>query len=167
MRPAAPSDAGTPEVVQAEESLRVFADHLRTTLRRLAGSTDCVLDQPSYSVLVHIECAGPCRQADLASALGVDASTMSRRISHLEGMGAVHRDFDATDRRAHRITTTPRGARLLADERGRRQRALRTVIGTWSARDRSDLIAVLARLNDSLQSLPHPQTTSDVPEGTS
>ncbi len=69
----------------------------------------CGVTTAQCHTLLEIAARGPVSLADLASALGVDASTMSRAVQGLVLVGLVARETSASDRRAVSITLTAQG----------------------------------------------------------
>ena len=86
---------------------------LRQLLRRVSlvydrAMAECGLKITQYSLLTHVEKLGPITQADLAKAMGMDSSTLSRNLRPLESAGwvAVHAGDDA---RSHALSLTTSG----------------------------------------------------------
>jgi DNA-binding MarR family transcriptional regulator len=118
------------------EQARVgLGEHLHLTLAMLGGAGE------------------PLRVSDLANLLDVERSTVSRRVTELVRLGLVTRDVDPDDRRAAVLQLTRAGQRAI----GRIQDAwLRTLLGLtedWPGRRRSEMLAGLSRLADSLEAL--------------
>ena len=94
--------------------IEVVLDKLRILMRE---SYDVFDDKPSCSNLTYSQChtlvevgaRGRVSLVDLASALGLDTSTMSRTIQSLVVLGLVSRTADEKDRRYVRIALSPRG----------------------------------------------------------
>lgn len=68
-----------------------------------------------FSALVTIEALGPARQTDLAAALDVTRSAVTQRLATLTRRGWADVTPDERDARAHVVTLTPAGRRLVAD----------------------------------------------------
>jgi DNA-binding MarR family transcriptional regulator len=86
---------------------------LRQLLRRVSlmydrAMAECGLKITQYSLLSHIEKLGPITQSDLAKAMGMDSSTLSRNLRPLESAGwvAVQAGGDA---RSHALSLTASG----------------------------------------------------------
>ncbi len=86
---------------------------LRQLLRRVSlvydrAMAECGLKITQYSLLTHVEKLGPITQTDLARAMGMDSSTLSRNLRPLESAGwvAVHAGDDA---RSHALSLTTSG----------------------------------------------------------
>lgn len=65
-----------------------------------------------HPVLHTIGWAGPIRTTELADALALDSSTVSRHVARLEQQGLVERVDDELDRRASRLVLSREGRRM-------------------------------------------------------
>src|SRR4051812_44198419 len=88
---------------------------------RLRAEADVDLDRPGMQVLWLLD-EGPLRLSQVAARLGLDLSTISRKVAQLERAGLVERGEDPADRRAAAIALSVSGrdvhARLQAARRG-------------------------------------------------
>jgi DNA-binding MarR family transcriptional regulator len=109
------------------------------------------MDRASYLLLRRLDALGPQRVADLAAALGLDGSTVTRQITRLEEDGRVRRTTHPTDARATVVTATPAGIRAMADLRQHRHERVDRLLDGWSAPEREELARVLAHLNEALE----------------
>jgi DNA-binding MarR family transcriptional regulator len=103
------------------EGLNSVAIHLVRRLRR--ADVALGVGPSRLSALAVLVFGGPQSLGELASAEQVTPATMSRVVSGLEADGLAVRRLNLKDRRALRITATPRGRRLMY--RGRRLRVER------------------------------------------
>jgi DNA-binding MarR family transcriptional regulator len=110
---------------------------IRDTHRSLYGEHSTA----SLMTLALLDRCGPSRVSDLAEIARLDASVVSRQIAQVEQQGLVERTPDPSDRRAHRVSLTGEGARVL--EQGRDQLAgmVADRLGDWS----TDEIASFSR----------------------
>lgn len=115
-----------------------------------AYAADSPIDRAGVSVLSRINDLAGVRLSELATALHLDLSTISRQVRHLEDAGLVHRAEDPDDRRAYRLTITPEGRDLLHQLRTARRELLCTALRDWSDEDRDRLTDLLTRLADDL-----------------
>ncbi len=83
--------------------------HLAGLVRERAGVGP---DRAINHVLGQIRDMQPVRLTDLAVELGVDVSTVSRQVTHLEDRGFVVRTRDPDDGRASKLWLTPEGAEV-------------------------------------------------------
>lgn len=66
-----------------------------------------------YGLLLLLQNSGPAPQVDLGRQLWVDRTTMVALVDDLEKQGFVARDRHPDDRRAHAVTITETGRRVL------------------------------------------------------
>ena len=124
---------------------------LTDVLRRLKrGMDDAGLDPAAFFVLLRASCSANARVSDLAAELGLDASTVSRHVKHLEAGGHLERTPDPQDRRASRICLSERGADVLQQVQATRAGLLDDATRGWSAADRGELVRLLERLAGDL-----------------
>jgi DNA-binding MarR family transcriptional regulator len=114
------------------------------------------LDFASYMLLVAItDARSPgadgIRGSDLADAVSVHKSTVSRGISQLERLGLVERVPDPTDGRARLISLTPIAAERIAAVQTARRATLARAIEDWDEHDLDALAQLLGRLNSALE----------------
>ena len=109
------------------------------------------LGKEGYWLLVRVEEIGPMRTSDLAAALKLDASTVSRQTHKLVDAGLLERRVDPGDGRACLLAVSERGRQSLAEAVAFRRLQLAELLQAWSARDRGQLTALLDRLADDLQ----------------
>jgi DNA-binding MarR family transcriptional regulator len=110
-------------------------------------------DELDYSLLpvLWVLCeGGPARHTALAERLLLDASTVSRKVRHLEELGLVRVSPDEHDARARQVELLPAGRRALDALRERRRDLIAEVLSTWPEADRTLLHQLLQRFNDDL-----------------
>jgi DNA-binding MarR family transcriptional regulator len=110
-------------------------------------------DPAMMFVLQQVHANGSLRVSELAGCMGLDASTASRHVRHLEDDGFLARADDPGDRRASRIRLTPKGRAALARAMRLRAAVVDRAIADWPERDRAALTTLLTRLADSLDRL--------------
>lgn len=111
------------------------------------------LERSGYAILGLIYDRGPQRPGELASYFGLDASTISRQVAHLERAGLATRVPDPEDRRACRMTLTAAGEESLVATRARRREAVRGILGSWPSKDQEDLARLLGKFNRDMAEL--------------
>ncbi len=137
----------TDEVARLERAFTVLG---RAFLNLSSSRSDMELDRTSYFGLVLLHENGPARVSDLAAALGLDVSTVSRMLSQLTEAGYVEKARDAADKRAHLIALSSRGRDVLNLACAAKRELLGEATSEWSERDRKSLAASMTRLADSL-----------------
>ena len=143
--PTIPTDATTGQ--QLVVSLLTVSRRLRSRLPQ--GQADPAMMFVLYQVLAN----GSLRVSELAGCMGLDASTASRHVRHLEDQGYLARAGDPGDRRASRIRLTPKGRAALARAMRARAAVVDRAIADWPDKDRATLTTMLIRLADSLDRL--------------
>lgn len=126
---------------------RVQSIHISTS----SGEMD--LDRSAYGIMCRLADEGAQRLGLLASAFGLDPSTITRQVQALEKAGLVSRRSDAADRRAWIVDLTEEGRTVLAHTRAYRRGRLEQVLADWPDSDREELARLLAKANDSISAL--------------
>jgi DNA-binding MarR family transcriptional regulator len=108
------------------------------------------IDPALMFVLYQVQVYGSLRVSELAGCMGLDASTASRHVRHLEDGGYLARTGDPGDRRASRVRLTPKGRGALGRAMRARAAVIDHAIADWPEADRATLTTLMARLADSL-----------------
>jgi DNA-binding MarR family transcriptional regulator len=140
-----------------ERTFRLLGKRIYLPSLRRLSSISHGLDRASIPLLGVLEEQGEVRPSDLAAALELDPSTVSRQLGQLERLGLVQRSADQADGRATLIGLTPAGRGNLATVRQARAALLEDVLAQWNEADREQLQALLDRLLESLAALPTPR----------
>jgi DNA-binding MarR family transcriptional regulator len=98
---------------------------------------------------------GPVRLTELAAALSLDPSSVSRQVTAVERLGYVRREPDPSDGRATRLVLTDKGQQAAASVQAERASALALLTHDWSDADLRELAIRLARLNHDLKAHGH------------
>jgi DNA-binding MarR family transcriptional regulator len=114
------------------------------------------IDKAGLAVLHETRRLGTIRPSDLATAMRLDLSTISRHLRSLEQQGLVQRTPDPDDARAQRISITLRGGEILKRMIDHRAATIRDAIAHWSEGDRAALRRLLRRLADDLSEVGAP-----------
>ncbi len=131
----------------SEELFRLFSN-----LGQAAHQTSAkALASPIQFTLMVTLADRPRRGSDLVEVVGLDQSTISRRIAGLCDAGLAERIPDPVDGRAQLTRLTPEGLQLIEAERARRVRTVTDALDDWSDGDRADLSRLLSQLNSSLE----------------
>jgi DNA-binding MarR family transcriptional regulator len=125
-----------------------FWDQIEAQMRREHGLT-----MARYDVLVHLEMAGGrLGLSELAAAIALTPSGLSKLLDRMDASGLVRRDPDPDDARAAFATITPRGRALARSARASHHELLRrTFASALNDRDIADLTRIMTRIDASLQ----------------
>jgi DNA-binding MarR family transcriptional regulator len=137
------------ELEQLEAALFLVARRI-SSLRVSDYAGDVGVDKAGLAVLGQVHACGPARMSDVAAALGLDLSTVSRQVRQLESASLIERGTDPHDARATRLQVSDRGHQLIKDVRRSRQDLLCRALSGWLADDRETLSRLLSRLADDL-----------------
>ncbi|MFN8169489.1 MAG: MarR family winged helix-turn-helix transcriptional regulator [Candidatus Nanopelagicales bacterium] len=88
---------------------------------------------------------------DVAAALDLEHSTVSRLLGEVEEDGLVSRGVDPADRRRTTVALTPLGHAVVADSTAMTRFLTRILLADWPRRDVEDLTRLLSRLADTVQ----------------
>lgn len=115
-------------------------------LRHLANPGGTQVSMPLLGVLA---AKGPLRSRDLAAAICLDPSTVSRQIDQLVRAGFAERLADPDDGRATLVCVTTAGAQTFTAHRAHLEQVLMSsVFDDWEPADLDTFTRLLARLND-------------------
>jgi DNA-binding MarR family transcriptional regulator len=123
---------------------RVQRIHLSTT------TGDVNLERSAYGIMCKLADEGPQRLGALATAFGLDPSTITRQVQALEEIGLAARKTDPSDRRASILDLTGTGREVLDSTRGRRRAKLQQALSDWPESDLTDFGRLLKEFNASL-----------------
>lgn len=142
-------DGATEQIEQQMTVLlrRVQSIHISTS----SGEMD--LDRSAYGIMCRLADEGPQRLGALATAFGLDPSTITRQVQALERADLVQRRADDDDRRASILDLTDEGHVVLQHTRAFRRQRLEEVLSDWSDHDRDELARLLTKANDSISAL--------------
>jgi DNA-binding MarR family transcriptional regulator len=126
---------------------RVQSIHISTS----SGEMD--LDRSAYGILCRLADEGPQRLGALATAFGLDPSTITRQVQALERAALVQRRADDEDRRASILDLTEEGHVVLQHTRAYRRERLEEILTEWSDEDLQEFARLLTKTNDSIANM--------------
>ena len=131
-----------------ETEMAVLARALERLHRRSEIYRD--LDRASYLIARTMEITGPVSINGLASALGLDATTVTRQVATMETKRLILRRADRNDGRVTLISLSENGRRRMGAVRVARKERIATLLVDWTENDRHELGRLLAKFNDDL-----------------
>ena len=108
------------------------------------------VDPAQAAILYRLKCHGPARLGDLAEAMRLDASTVSRHVQQLGEQGFIDRDPDPEDGRARIIAISDAGRSALKRTFDQRRAVISDAMTDWSDADRERLRHDIIRLTSAL-----------------
>jgi len=126
---------------------RVQRIHMSTT------SGEVSLERSSYGIMCKLADEGPQRLGALATAFGLDPSTITRQVQALEEADLAVRATDPKDRRASILDLTDNGREILDRTRDYRRQRLFASMDDWSDDERAEFGRLLGKFNLALDKL--------------
>jgi DNA-binding MarR family transcriptional regulator len=136
---------------------------LQTLGRRVRSKPPLVTgDHPYLDSAIDALCSllaehGPMRLTDVAAALWLDKSTVTRQVATLNAAGLAGRVADPTDGRAALVELTDEGRSLLERVHHGRREGLGEVFSAWTAEDVASFASLLARFNRNVEAVQRPR----------
>lgn len=138
--------------MRIEQQLTVLLRRVQR-IHMVTGTGDVHLERSSYGILCQLADEGPQRLGALASAFGLDPSTITRQVQALESLELAQRTTDPTDRRASILDLTDEGRDALERTRRHRRDRLQQVLAHWEPADREEFARLLTKFNTSVEEL--------------
>jgi DNA-binding MarR family transcriptional regulator len=147
------------EAAEAEvrpEDLAALENEMVATIRRArlgsreqARALHPALDPTAFPLVVLLGRNGELRMSELAEALSLDKSTVTRQVDAVVRLGLAERASDPQDARVRIVRLTPDGReKVLALLDGQRAR-WRAALGTWDRGDVVELTRLLHQLGNA------------------
>jgi DNA-binding MarR family transcriptional regulator len=144
-----------------EHLLEAISRELTLVSRHQLNTTATgLLERSAYLMLNRIDATGPMTARELASALQLEISTVTRQVSAMLREDLVERIPDPAGGLARKLRITPTGATRLSADRERYRTGLGKVVTDWPDTDCVELYRLLRTLNEhieDLQGIPWPR----------
>ncbi len=134
------------QALALDEGVATLLQRFKLEPSIIAGSPYADLHANDVGLLVVIRGPERWNVRRIAQSLGAPISTISSALDRLEKRGLVARRRRPGDRRVVHIELTAAGHRLVAKIRARQIEVCRTMLARLRARDREDLIRLVAQL---------------------
>ena len=134
------------EMAELEAAISDTWSWARANARAGAKALDQRLDPTAYPLVSMLCWRGAMRPSDLAAALYLDKSTVSRQIDAAARLGLVERSPHPDDARAVTVRLTPDGQKRLEALRAARLERWRAALAEWPPGDIAELTRLLGQL---------------------
>lgn len=142
------ADSAALELIEYEVALFIrLSEGVRLGATEAVGSK---LDRSGYLLLTRLERAGALSISDLAEALHLDVSTVTRQVAPLQRANLVER-VPARGRRGSELRLSDSGRAELAAVRAARRDLMEEVTAGWTGDERRAFAQLLARFNDGVR----------------
>jgi DNA-binding MarR family transcriptional regulator len=132
----------------------VFMTRSHHQLIRYLRSAD--LSMAQFGTLMRLHHDAHCGVGDIANQMSISNAAASQLVDKLVQLGLVARSEDPVDRRAKRLSITPKGTRLLDLSREARLAWTHAVVAELSPDQRTAVTAALQHLITAAEALPEP-----------
>lgn len=139
----------TAALLDDEEQMSVLAGHIRLGMRNAALKIDPTLAPFGLKLLRLLAKSGPTPSSEVAEALFVDRSAVSRQVRQLEELGLIELHVDPEDGRARFLKLTPLAETKLAQVRQTDEVLIHKRLSTWPTPDLQQFAGYIARLNSA------------------
>lgn len=150
--------ASTPDSTSLDGVVAALMQTL-TVLKSSALGTS--VEGACLGVLHTLHAKGPLRPGDVATAVRLDASTVSRHLQALERLELVARERDPADGRAFRVAATEAGTATVREAAVARRELLSQALQGWDAADITQLEELLARMAADLTAVAGPTSSAE------
>jgi DNA-binding MarR family transcriptional regulator len=117
-----------PELDEAVDAVLLVSRALVGVAARSLAATEAKVTLPQYRALVLLETRGPQNASELADALGLHASTVTRLCDRLMTKGLIIRATSVESRREITLTLSAAGRALIRAETSRRRKKIRRIV---------------------------------------
>lgn len=118
---------------------------------------ECMMDEgvslARSKFLLLLECQGPQRSTDIASALGFAPRTVTEAIDGLERDRLVRREPDPKDRRAKIVSITETGRSVISAAQQPQHKTIEAIFAVLDEEQRKTLLDIVCRLSERTEEL--------------
>lgn len=136
---------------EVADALTQLVRHIHCAAHAAARHRSDAFEKSMFAIVARLIEGGPQRLSDLAEAVHLDLSTVSRQVTQLVDRGYVRRRTDPADRRATQLMATPEGERLLAEVHRKRREWVGAMLAAWSPEEQVEFAAYLRRFNAAFE----------------
>lgn len=133
-----------------EDELLIALVNVKRAFSQRTGGDGVTVDPGLFPLLHHLAVAGRMRQGQLASAMRLDASTISRHVRSLARGGLIEAEKDEVDGRAVLLAITEKGRAALGADLLARRDVMAEGTKEFSTHERSELIRLLNKFTAAL-----------------
>ncbi|MBJ8347593.1 MarR family winged helix-turn-helix transcriptional regulator [Antrihabitans sp. YC2-6] len=140
----------TKQLTGLEYELALLSRHYLSALAHRGGQK---LDRSAYLILVRLGEHDALSLKELSEAFRLDVSTLNRQVAAMRRTGLVERVPDPEGGVARKIRATEQGRRMVRADRDTGRENVGKVVADWSETEVAQLHAMIAKFNQSIESL--------------
>ena len=144
-----PSDARDDHALEIEQGLAVLYRASKARVKRLVEHLDPDMQTAGYLVLRYVMANEPIRAGDVALALSMDKSAVSRQLTMLRDSGLIEAQPDPEDGRASLVLSSEKANERLGEFRVELKSDYRRMLASWDAADIEAFARLLKKFNES------------------
>jgi len=135
--------------LEIEQGVAVLYRASKARVKRLVEHLDPDMQTAGYLVLRYVMANEPIRSSDVASALSMDKSAVSRQLTVLRDSGLVDTQPDPGDGRATLVVASAKAHERLDEFRVELKSDYQRVLADWDAAEIADFARLLQKFNSS------------------
>lgn len=146
--PAAPIGDDGAIAERIERQIDVLLRLGRSRIRDRAASIHPRLSAQGFTVLSVLGRVESMSQSELGDLVGLDRTSLSKVVSHLQSLDLIEQRQSTTDRRARVLHVSPEGRRKIEDALADRRATVWRNVADWPRSDAEAFADLLARYNE-------------------
>ena len=143
------AEARDAHALEIEQGVAVLYRASKARVKRLVEHLDPDMQTAGYLVLRYVMANEPIRSSDVASALSMDKSAVSRQLTVLRDSGIVDTQPDPGDGRATLVVASAKAHERLDEFRVELKSDYQRVLADWDAAEITDFARLLQKFNSS------------------
>lgn len=143
------AEARDAHALEIEQGVAVLYRASKARVKRLVEHLDPDMQTAGYLVLRYVMANEPIRAGDIAAALSMDKSAVSRQLTMLRDSGLIEAQPDPEDGRASLVVASDKANERLDDFRTELKSDYERILASWDAADIEAFARLLKRFNES------------------
>jgi len=135
--------------LEIEQGVAVLYRASKARVKRLVEHLDPDMQTAGYLVLRYVMANEPIRAGDIATALSMDKSAVSRQLTTLRDSGLIEAQPDPEDGRASLVVASDKANERLDEFRTELKSDYERILASWDAADIEAFARLLKKFNES------------------
>jgi DNA-binding MarR family transcriptional regulator len=143
------AEARDAHALEIEQGVAVLYRASKARVKRLVELLDPDMQTAGYLVLRYVMANEPIRAGDIAAALSMDKSAVSRQLTMLRDSGLIEAQPDPEDGRASLVVASEKAKERVDEFRTELKSDYERILASWDAADIEEFARLLKKFNDS------------------